>query len=397
MADGLKGVRVLLTDGFWRKTVAAVRGLGRAGIRVTVGESTYLAPALFSRYCHQRVLTPSPVLDPLSYVHFLEGFLTRFPHDVIIPMEEESLLLIAQHRERFEKRTALPFADYASLVFARDKLKIFEWASALGIPTPETYEIVNLEAGISIRPTLSYPVVVKPRVGSGSAGITYVTESDQLLPALKHIFDSGNKPIIQERIPPEGEGIGVSLLLDKNHRVCASFVHRRLREYPVTGGPSTLRESSRHQQALVNATRLLQSLQFVGVAMVEFKIDPRDKIAKLLEVNPRFWGSLALAIHAGVNFPLLMTLVALGYDVQPVTSYRLGCRARWLLPGDVLHFFHNPKRWQMEPSFFRFNEPDAVDDIIDSRDPLPVLGTLLSLFPYYLSKDFIHIRRRRQN
>jgi predicted ATP-grasp superfamily ATP-dependent carboligase len=395
MAKDFKGIRVFLTDGLWRKTVAAARGLGRAGIWVTVSESTYLAPALFSRYCLQRVRTPSPVLHPLPYVAFLEEFLTRYPHDVIIPMEEDTLLLIAQHRERFEKKTRLPFTDYQSLLFLRDKLKILEWAAALGIPTPKTHEIENMEMGMSLRRTLSYPVVVKPRVGSGSAGVTYVKNSDNLLPALKHLFDSGYNPIIQERIPPEGEGIGVSLLLDKNHQVCASFVHRRLREYPVTGGPSTLRESFIHKQALEDAVHLLQSLHFVGVAMVEFKIDPQDAIAKLLEVNPRFWGSLALAIHAGVNFPLLMTLMALGYDVQPVTSYRLGCRCRWLLPGDILHFLHNPKRWHMEPSFFRFNELDEVDDIIDSHDPLPLLGTLLSLFPFCLSEDFMHVRRRR--
>jgi hypothetical protein len=70
-AMNLQNIRVFVTDGYWRKTLAAVRALGRAGLKVTVGESTYLAPAFFSRYCHTRIRTPSPVLQPSGYLDFL--------------------------------------------------------------------------------------------------------------------------------------------------------------------------------------------------------------------------------------------------------------------------------------------------------------------------------------
>ncbi len=394
-AMDLSNIRVLVTDGYWRKTLAAVRALGRAGIKVTVGESTYLAPAFFSRYCHARIRTPSPVLRPWGYLDFLEEFLSRHPHEVLLPMEEATLLLLARHRKRFERLTRLPTADYRTLELARDKLHVLQRAEALSIPIPRTYPIADLEAGRALLDGLPYPVVVKPRLGSGSAGIEYVAGGVQLLPALQRAFAAGHRPFIQERLPADGPGIGVSFLLDHSHQVRAGFVHRRLREYPVTGGPSTLRESYRHEQAYNDALRLLQDLRFVGVAMVEFKIDTRTGQARLLEVNPRFWGSLALAVDAGVNFPLLWTLMALGEDVAPVTSYPLGHHCRWLLPGDILHFFDNPNRWHMEPSFFRFRAPHQTYDIIDARDPLPVLGTILALLPYFGSDDFAHVRGRR--
>ncbi|HBZ54858.1 MAG TPA: hypothetical protein DEO88_05590, partial [Syntrophobacteraceae bacterium] len=85
----LRSIRVFVTDGYWRKTLAAVRALGRAGIKVTVGESTYLAPAVFSRHCHARVRTPSPVLQPRDYLDFMQSYLGRHRHDVLLPMEEE--------------------------------------------------------------------------------------------------------------------------------------------------------------------------------------------------------------------------------------------------------------------------------------------------------------------
>jgi predicted ATP-grasp superfamily ATP-dependent carboligase len=391
----LEEIRVFITDGYWRKTLAAVRGLGRMGVSVTVGESTYLAPACFSRYCHTRVRTPSPVLQPSDYLEFLEDYLSRHPHQVLLPMEEETLLLLARHRERFERITRLPVADHASLLMARDKVQVLQRAEALSIPIPKTYPVADLEAGRALLDILPYPVVVKPRLGSGSAGIEYVTEHTQLLPALQRAFAAAHAPFVQERLPADGPGIGVSFLLDDRHQVRASFVHRRLREYPVSGGPSTLRESCRHEEAHGYALRLLQDLNFVGIAMVEFKIDARTGKPKLLEVNPRFWGSLALAIDAGVNFPFLLTLMALERDFAPVNSYRIGHRCRWLLPGDILHFLQNPDRWHLEPSFFRFRAPHLTYDIIDAQDPGPILGTILALLPFYGSRDFVHVRGRR--
>ncbi len=397
VATDLKRIRVFITDGYWRKTVAAVRALGRMGLRVTVGESTYLAPALFSRYCYRRVRTPSPVLQPSQYLDFLEDYLDHHPHHVLMPLEEDTLLLLAQNRERFAGKTQLPFATYQHLLLARDKLKVLRRAEALGIPIPRTYEITTIEEARTIGRHVEYPVVVKPRVGSGSAGVYYVTEPSRLPVALEGVFCSGHLPLLQERLPLDGAGIGASFLLDQDHQVRASFIHRRIREYPVQGGPSTLRESIIHNQAKLDGARLLQSLHLTGVAMVEFKVDSRDGKAKLLEVNPRFWGSLALAINAGVNFPYLLTLMALGLDFSPVLDYKLGCVCRWLLPGDILHFIKNPKRWHLKPNFFQFRNPRLTYDIIDMDDPLPILGSILALLPFYGSEDFAHVRTRRRN
>ena len=394
--ENLEQIKVFVTDGYWRKTLAAVRALGRVGIRVTAGESTYLAPALFSRFCHKRVRTPSPVLQPSRYVDFLENYLSEHPHHVVLPMEEDTLLLFARDRERFEGITRLPLADHQRLLFARDKLKVLRHAEALGIPIPRTFEIDNLEKAQLLEKDLPYPVVVKPRVGSGSAGVHYVAGPEELAPALQRVLRSGQTPFVQERLPAGGPGIGASFLLDQDCQVRASFLHQRLREYPMRGGPSTLRKSIIHDQARRDGARLLRSLQLVGVGMAEFKIDTRDGCAKLLEVNPRFWGSLALAIHAGVNFPYLLTLMALGCDFSPVVTYRLGQLCRWLLPGDILHFMQNPNRWHLKPSFFSFRRPQLRYDIIDLDDPMPALGSILALFPFYGSSDFAHIRMRRK-
>ncbi|MHC1742572.1 MAG: ATP-grasp domain-containing protein [Syntrophobacteraceae bacterium] len=310
-------------------------------------------------------------------------------------MEDETQILIAKNRDLFSKYTRLFLADHECLEIVQDKLNVMNRARSLGIPIPETFDVPDLETGMSLMDRLPYPVVVKPRVGAGGAGLEYVNGPGELPAALRRAADRGGPFLVQERLPGDGRGMGASFLMDGSQKVLASFVHERLREYPVTGGPSTLRQSVVSETVREQGERLLRSFGFRGVAMVELKVDSRDGTPKLLEVNARPWGSMALAVDAGVNFPYLLTLAALGIPFEPVTRYKVGHRTRWLLPGDLLHFIHNPDRFHLEPSFFRFNEPNFTYDIIDPKDPWPIIGAILSLWPYFRSPAFEHVRRRR--
>jgi predicted ATP-grasp superfamily ATP-dependent carboligase len=149
----------------------------------------------------------------------------------------------------------------------------------------------------------------------------------------------------------------------------------------------------RHPRIEELGIRLLQSLKWHGVAMVEFKVDPRDNEPKLMELNPRFWGSLALAIHAGVDFPYLLYRMAMGKEFAPVVDYTVGVRCRWLLPGDILHFLQNPHRFHLKPSFFQFR--GTPDDILSCDDPLPIVGAFLTLLSLPWDKDLRRFLKRR--
>jgi predicted ATP-grasp superfamily ATP-dependent carboligase len=76
--------------------------------------------------------------------------------------------------------------------------------------------------------------------------------------------------------------------------------------------------------------------------MVEFKLDRRDGLYKLMEVNPKFWGSLDLAIAAGVDFPLLTVRLAAGERTAPALTYRVGLRFQWIW-SDLLHAAAQPR------------------------------------------------------
>jgi len=387
---------VFITDGHWRKSLAAVRALGKKGIKVTVGESTRLATAAFSKYCHRTVVYPSPHHRPSEFIDFFLKELSRASYQMLLPMEDETLNLISRYHTEFTRLTYLPIVSFEKLQFAQRKDKILQMAEKHGIPIPRTWYIDDISQLKKLKNILPYPIVIKPKMSSGAVGICYSDKPGNLMEQYLSVHQRFPYPLIQELIPIEGPGYGASFLLDERGKLRASFVHKRLREYPVTGGASTLRESVRRDDIRDMAQVLLNALNWFGVGMVEFKVDPRDNIPKLMEVNPRFWGSLSLAVEAGVNFPYLLYRMSRGENFKPVEHYQIGKRCRWLLPGDILHFIHNPKRRSLVPEFFNFWDGNTAYDIISIDDPLPTLGRFLTPLTFLYDADMKERLKKRK-
>jgi predicted ATP-grasp superfamily ATP-dependent carboligase len=384
--------RAFVTDGQWRKTLAVVRSLGEKGIEVTVGENTRLATSLFSKYATKRVVYPSPRTKPDVFIEFLINELKQNSYDILFPMEEETLLIIAKNKDRFSRLTYFLIPDYEKIEFARNKKNIIQKARELDISCPKTWFIEDIDEIEKIVGEIEYPVVIKPQVSFGSYGIKRAINEEELISKYKEVHKIYPLPLIQESIPQEGEALGVSALFNKDSELRAVFVHKRLREYPITGGPSTLRESVKNPKVQEMGLKLLKALNWVGVAMVEFKVDPRDGEPKLMEVNPRFWGSLQLAILSGVNFPCFIYRMAKEGDIKPVLDYKIGVRCRWMFPGDFLHFFSNLRRFRWTPGFFNFR---TNYDILSLKDLGPTLGRVLSVYSLLSQKEMRRLLFRR--
>lgn len=378
--------RVLILDGMWNKSLAAVRSFGRKGFYVTAGERTRLAAAIFSKYCSRRWIYSSPEIFPVDFLKDLEAELKEGTYDVIFPMEFSTQVLLTDtaNRQRIERYTRLPFPDANIAKKAHDKAFIMQYARKRGFDIPTTYVIDDIEQLTKIAGEIAYPALIKPRNSSGSRGIVYVKKRADLMVLYLKARKQYPLPIIQEYIPDGGEVYGIGLLLNFKSETRASFVYKRLRSHPVRGGPSTLRESVKREDVREIAESLMKSLQWTGIAHVEFKIDPRDGRPKLLEVNPRFWGSLQLAIESGIDFPFLLYKMATEGDIEPVMDYDVGVKCRWLIPGDLLHFIKNPERFRLKPSFFDFK---IKDDIISLKDPLPIIGRLSSVLTFLYDKE----------
>ena len=123
--------------------------------------------------------------------------------------------------------------------------------------------------------------------------------------------------------------------------------------------------------------------------MVEFRIHESSKVPYLMEINGRFWGSLQLAIDAGVNFPRILIDVTLGKSVDP-PKYRAGVLVRWWL-GDLIRTLHIlrgkprgftgsfPARMAGIKEFLGRQAPGTLNQVFRPDDPWPALGEILSL------------------
>jgi predicted ATP-grasp superfamily ATP-dependent carboligase len=299
-------------------------------------------------------------------------------------MELTTQLLVTEHRRRLESRVRIPFADADKTRWVHDKGSLTSFAQEHGVGCPATFFPRGPEDASDLAGELAYPVLVKPRHSSGGRGIVRVERRADFAAAYTGVHARFPAPIVQECLPPGGEAVGVAVLMNFASEPRASFAYRRLREYPVSGGPSTLRESIRHPDLQATTERLLSSLGWVGVAMAEFKVDPRDGRPKLLEVNPRFWGSLHHAILCGVDFPGLLCRLALDGDVERLAGYRVGVKSRSLLHGEVMHFLKCPERFRLRPALTDFSIPD---DVLSTEDPLPTLGRIASLIALVRDRD----------
>lgn len=331
-------MRVLVTDGNTRPALAITRSLGRLGHEIFVAAERHPSLASASRFCAGLEICPVPGQCGLEFVRAIADMVVRRQVGLLLPVTEIATTLISEYRHLLPRSCALPLPSPESLCIANDKARVLALAGELGVPVPRT-------ATIESRPEaagpagLSFPIVIKPArsrvpTDSGwlSAGVDYATDADELRHKLGNLPAEMFPVLLQERII--GPGVGVFACYQEGRRI-ALFSHRRLREKPPSGGVSVLSESvPPDAEASGHAESLLSRLRWHGVAMVEFKRDERDGSLRLMEINGRFWGSLQLAIDAGVDFPALVARMATGETVDPVLSYRVGVRTRWLL-GDL--------------------------------------------------------------
>ncbi len=330
----------LVLDGEERVALAVTRSLGRRGVPVSVAAARSDPLAGASRHATRRILMPSPMSAPDALAAELEALARREPGQVWFPLTDASLAVVDAARDRLAG-ALLPIPSAEALAQAWDKGRLLEVARTVGVESPRTWSPGDVDQVRSLAPALDYPVVLKPRRsrhrtahGLIEGRVAYVHSAAELVPAWETLSARIPDPLIQERIP--GYGMGIFLLADHG-RVLARFAHRRLREKPPSGGVSVLSESIAVPPELAAAAeRLLAALEWHGVCMIEFKVDARDGRPRLMEMNPRFWGSLALAIAAGVDFPWLLYQLAVGETPLPVTNYRVGTRLRWEL-GDLDH------------------------------------------------------------
>lgn len=373
----------LITNANSAKALTATRSLGTKGVDVINTDTSKHSISFYSNYTTDYFTIASPKTEPKQYIHQLLLFLKRKDIDVLMPINSVDTLLTCKYKYKLLPYTKFPYEEYSKMTLLNDKKRLIGLAKNIGLPVPETYELNNTKDIELIAEKLTYPVVIKLKNATSSEGLSYAFSADDFIQKYRHTvikyhLNPAEYPIIQQYI--SGDSYGVSALMNEGD-LRAIFVHKRLREYPITGGPSTLRISVRHREMEKIATKLLSHVKWHGLAMVEFKLDKETNRPYIIEVNPRFWGSINQAVKSGVDFPYLLYQMAVEGDIKPIKDYKVGVKTRLFFNDTrafISYMHKSDNRIQLINDFFTFK--NISFDEFTKDDPLPGLIYTLKAF-----------------
>lgn len=330
--------RVLVTDGEFKHTLGIVRSLAARGHEVHLLARSGRAPAAHSRAVSQWYAAPasgSPGFDA-RLRHVLE---TLQPLS-FVPVGSGAMAAAHRMRDTLPAGVGVALPPPTSYETANEKARTAVAARTIGLGTPRELLVANIDQARRAFTTLGSPMVLKSAREEGVKALRYVRTDAGLEPAFEAVRALASGAVLAQECV-SGDGYGFSALYWHGRRV-RHCMHRRVREWPPSGGTSACAESLPDCPELERAgTALLDALQWHGVAMVEFKGEPTREGLKLMEINAKFWGSHDLALAAGVDFPgdLVDLLEGRTLPAQPPVRR---VRFAWPMGGDLWHGLFRP-------------------------------------------------------
>lgn len=337
-------MRILVTQGGMKHSLAMIRHLGRAGheVHTTVSDSPRSNAVGFSRYCHRVHVVSTGDRD--SFIRELKEVLQRTAFDVLIPVGFPAVEYVSAEADALGKLCSFLVPPLELVRLASDKYCVSRKAIEAGVGTPRTERVTCSSDVWPAAQRVGFPLIIKGRYEYGQKIVAHVRTEAELESTFNVLCQefglrtADQYPVLQEYIP--GWGCGFFAIYHHGN-IKRLFMHRRIREYPVAKGISSCAESFFDDNLRQSGMKLLDHLQWHGVAMAEFRFDERDKTFKLIEVNPKFWGSLALALAAGADFAHDYVKLATGQDIAFNDAYAR-VRYQWPLDGDLLYGFAKP-------------------------------------------------------
>ncbi len=281
--------KVLLSDSTSYKAVVIVSFLKSLYPEVEVYTCDSRAASRFfhTRYTDHHIVLKNNIDSPLDYKDEILGIVLENGIDFFIPVNSAEMEVFMSHKAEFGRALSY-WGSFESFVLLNDKQQLQNLCQGLEVSIPQSFD-----SPADVR----FPVVIKPKLSSSSRGVYYFEQREALERYLRSRPELEGA-VIQEYI--SGAGVGYSVFSVEGD-IKVGYGHRRIAEYPITGGSSMYRESFHNEQMIVVAKKLLEATKWSGFAMFEYKLTTDDKLY-LIEVNPRVWGSINQGLQNGANY-----------------------------------------------------------------------------------------------
>jgi hypothetical protein len=373
-------MRILIPESPIVNVIGSVRMLAKEGHEVDLASPGVVVPERFrSRYVSEEFVITSPLASLESFIGDLLRIIDEREYDVVLPFTHAPTVAISYRKAEFEDMANTPVAPYDTVVKAHDKKNTVGFIEALreesaDVEAPRIFDADKAE----------FPCIIKARKACGvSSGLRFASNTDELRQAIVDIeshrsdgiIHDYKEPLIQEYIPG---GIHDCLALYNHGEARALMTQERVLTFPAGGGVGAIDLTTQNRTLMKKTEVILDALKWHGPCQVEWKLDERDGRYKLLEINPKLWGTVELAIEAGVPFPLLAAMMARDGDVSVVRKYDIGLRHRWIFPQELyatLQTHGVDKLLSLSRFFLRFADP-RYRYSFDFRDPKPNAGRI---------------------
>jgi predicted ATP-grasp superfamily ATP-dependent carboligase len=358
------------------------------GCEVSALCASRLDVAYTSRHTNHRILGVCDNTQVEKTTIQFKELLKTGKYDLAVPTTDFSAYILSKNYDEFSNYTHVASVKWDAYNIASDKLSTMKVCMKEGIPCPITLlSVVNIEQIIDM--DLRYPIVVKPRIGYGAIGFKRIDTPEEIHSLFSDKTRRAIDYVFQEYIPQTDIQYECAIFMDNNNDVKTSLVFSKNRWFPIEGGSSTLNITVERPDIIENCTRLLKAIHWRGAADIDLIQDPRDNIAKIMEINPRVSGSVKICFDAGVDMARQMLELAYNEPVTKYDTYKTGRRLR-CSQTDLLWFIKSNNRFNASPSWFSLK--NTKDQIFSWSDPLP----WFSFTAQGLSKYITEMEKRKR-
>ncbi|HDO20178.1 MAG TPA: ATP-grasp domain-containing protein [Candidatus Bathyarchaeota archaeon] len=325
---------ILVVSANFRKAYPIIKSVAKMKFKVIAAFYNWRSP-IFSRYVNKRHIIANPYTDKYKYICQILSIVHLYKPVMIIPVGFIDNIILARYKSLIPDDTIIPIPEYNTIIAASDKFKLIELCERIGVKCPKTLRPTENTLG-KILEKIGLPLVVKGTSDASSPQYAFTVEQ------LEKIMKNRNKEnlILQEFIA--GVGCGYFVLAKDGHAL-VEYTHTRVIEAKPSGGPSIVARIDNNPKIMKIGRKIVEKLKWTGVLMAEFKKDYETGEHYLIELNPKFWGSLELAVSKGIDFPKYL-IEAFLYNRVPRSKISENGYFAWILAG--LHYLKsNPKVW----------------------------------------------------
>ena len=317
---------LIVEDGTQRGALAAVRSLGRAGYEVAVA-SQQKGHAARSRYCARWHAIPAPVEPTEVFAGAVSDLVSRHGYEVAFGVGDAEAIALSEHRDILGCELGYPDHDLVRSSF--DKVWVAEAAQRAGIAVPR-----QIQGDDPAFPVLVKEQIHGPETADATSMRVFATKADdeeELGAAVQTIEARGGRAVVEEFVTGPLEAV-VVFAHEGSVRALSHQIAEKV--YPPGAGVSVRASTVPIDEELARKVdTLIADMGWSGVAEMQF-LRPPDGEPRLIDFNGRFYGSLALAIAAGVDLPVLWARTVSGNSPLKEIRARPGVRYQWL-EGDL--------------------------------------------------------------